>query len=123
MVSGVFGSTSMASATPTNLGSITLTPGIWMIYGQIYFNGTGNTTVAGGRLSISSTSATEDFTWSVFSPKLDPSANPTDYSLTLLRPDVVATTTTFYLVGYSIFTGGSMASLSPRGKFIAVRVG
>lgn len=110
---------SMTDSVATNYDSITLTPGTWLMYGQVYFNETGVSTLPQTRLSISDTSNTEDFAYSNFINH----GNTIDHSALIQRVVTISSSTTFYLVGRVAFTGGAMNMLADRSTFYGVRIG
>lgn len=112
--------TALVTATTANIASITLTPGVWQIFGQGYIDALAGTTLNRCRVSISSISATDDFS------HIDIdyiTVSDEDLALTNDRYVNISSSTTYYLTGYSNFTGGNAQILAARCKFYAVRVG
>ncbi|WP_137924659.1 hypothetical protein [Cupriavidus sp. 2SB] len=111
--------TSIASATPINLTSISLTAGDWDVTGSFAFfgnTGTVNTQIMGGVSTVSATLP-------AYPDRLNlPYSAPAVATLASGVPTVrvsVASTTTVYLIGYATFSGGTTDA---QGKIRARRV-
>lgn len=114
---GSLSSTAFTNNVAQTVGQIELPAGVWVITGSIYFNET-SSNVSGQRLSISQTDDTEDLENSTFlyAPSSDVTGRVTRYVN-------VSETTTFYLIGYCLFSSGGVAPLTARSSFYAVRAG
>ncbi len=114
---------SLSTATVTNVTSISLTPGSWLLSGNVNFNAAGATVVSGGvwAASFSTTSAT------LAVNGIEAQAFPGVLTTTSFRigvdlaatPINLTTTTTVYLVGEASFTAGTVAGY---GALLAIRV-
>jgi hypothetical protein len=109
----VFGSAiSLTTATPANLTSISLTAGDWDVRFLPYFAPAGATNVTQLLGSISTTSATEDFTPGRFNLYTQAAAVPGGVVSVAIPPIRVslAATTTIYAIVRGTFTVSTMTS-------------
>ncbi|RKP56363.1 hypothetical protein D7S86_08160 [Pararobbsia silviterrae] len=92
----------MTTNTPLNCQSVSLSPGIWLVWGNVVFSPASTTTTTSFYAGISTTSATFNTNAGqrIYGTTAAPTAN------ILAAPPLVvpiSTTTTVYLVGGSIF--------------------
>lgn len=109
------------SGTATNVGSLTLTKGIWMLYGKGYI-GTAGTTRGQANLSISTTSATHDSTNLIREANTANNNSAAFYWGTCMKY-VQTTGTTVYLVMDVTYTGSAPATVGSVMQFEAIRIG
>lgn len=115
----------LTNVTPANLTSISLTAGDWELSSVAVFGPSGTTSISNLLASISSTSATNNtanpgtFAINQFVPSAVLSSSfPPTLTIPSLRVSI-ASTTTYYLVGYSGFT---TSTLTGGGSIHARRV-
>ncbi len=119
-ITGSMSSPSLTTATAANAGSINLTPGTWDIRGQIYYGSLGASTICSlSRSSISSTSATVDFTNMSGGAS---SGAGLDFSNQVSRRVTITANTTYYLVAFLVFSVSTAAVTAGNGYLTATRV-
>jgi hypothetical protein len=111
----------LTTATPTNVGTISLTAGIWLVYAKGYLEVTSSTsTYTSAQVSVSTISATIDNTTRDLK---NLPVNSTDLTFT---PGILyvnnAAVSTVYLVASVTYTGGAIRFNGSNSEFIAVRV-
>lgn len=98
---------SLSTGTAADVTSITLTAGDWDVWGDIQFLSAATTTITSGSASISTTSATGDFTAGYFGNFNYPSGTVLGVSNTTAKAGVrrmtVSSNTTVYLVAFQTF--------------------
>lgn len=112
----------MVSATPKTITSITLTPGNWNIFGVVKFLGTTTTTMnqISGSTSPTTNTVDDDFGLSQIFPSFTPGSSAFNIGGPVpIRPVSISVSTTYYLVGYCVFTA---STLSGYGRITARRV-
>ena len=113
----------LTTGTATNVTSITLDPGQWLIYGDSQY--LTDSTVAINRVygSVSATSATVESPYInslVWSPAISPGSLGSAITNTIpQRVENIAISTTYYLVSYCLFSGGACKAW---GELKAVRL-
>jgi hypothetical protein len=104
---------SLTTQVAANITSISLTAGDWDVSSVFYMRPAATTTVVGQISSISTTSATADFTEGRFNHMRWASFAPGNNTMTNVLPPVrlsLASTTTVYLVGYADFGTSTMTA-------------
>jgi hypothetical protein len=113
-------SVSLTTATPTNISSISLAAGNWLIFGGVLFTGTGTTQATELFASINTVTATNTFTQGQCVR-----LRGTTYTDPLLGfplgplPVSLSGTTTYYLNAQATFT---VSTLTCSGKLYAIRL-
>jgi hypothetical protein len=109
------------SGTGYNLGQLTLTAGVWMVYCQMYCNAPGGSTKSLTAISLN-TSAAFSSQYSVNSSSTVVSAQE---SMFIARPFTTdgATNNIAYCYGFMSYTGGSPATTAANSAMWAVRIG
>lgn len=115
--------TTLATATPSNLGSLTLGPGIWLLGGVVDYVLTGATTIGfkGGTSAVSVTFGAQDTSVNV---PLIASVLTANYGQVLPRwvldTRTMSGSTTVYLIGSGTFSLGTVAAF---GTIDALKIG
>jgi len=118
-ISGSATSVSLSNATPTNITSISLTAGIWDVYGFAYIAPTGVNTLQA--VAINTNSATISGNQGIDYSEGNFSLTGSGYCQTVPRVRAtLGSTTTYYLVGQCNFSTGTCAA---NGRISATRVG
>lgn len=100
--------TSVTSNTPLNCASVTLTAGDWDVWGTLQFNPTGITSWGQFWASTNSTSATLGTNDNTFSLAATLVATSSARFQAPIARYSLASTTTVYLVGQALFSGGTV---------------
>jgi hypothetical protein len=95
---------SLTTVTPTNVTSISLTPGDWEVAGSFAFNPAGSTVLQAEDVGISTVSATFPAAPFLFFDNSAKAAGASDGGVVPTQRISVASTTTVYLVAYAAFT-------------------
>lgn len=108
ITTGTVGATNLTNGVLTDIGSINLTAGNWMLYGQIFFHNTTNVdTQAVGAVTTTSgnsfTGAVQGVTRMDTTPG---NVAGTDCGVNITQPVSIASTTTYYLKAFLSFTLG-----------------
>ncbi len=104
--------TSLTSATPTNITSLTLTAGDWYVWGNVYFNPSATGWTA-ALTCINTTSATLQTGPSTLLAQINPAAAAGMAQYNQIAPPQrvnVSSSTTVYLVGYMTFSSGTVSA-------------
>jgi hypothetical protein len=114
------GTVALTTATPTNVTSVSLPPGVHDVTGNVLFSPQAGDTMTAARVSISTTSATHAAApeYTDVGPVSVPAAGGMTATAFMQRIDLAATTTV-YLVATATHAGGTLNS---QGKIRAVRV-
>lgn len=118
-LTGTFLSPTYTTATAANMMSLSLTAGVWLVYGKSQ-TGTAGTTYTRFACSLNTTSATQNLK----SEAVDNyGSNDKDREVTPGPIYVnVSSTTTVYLVGTCTFTGAAPVSSTGYNELFAVRI-
>ena len=110
----------MATSTPTQVGSISLTAGNWLVYGTIAYNPTVSMTEMQAGINIASAAfTTPGVDWSAVNGFTSLTGN----AITITSPPItlsLAATTTYFLNGFGVCASGS---INAGGKIVAIRIG
>jgi hypothetical protein len=113
---------SLTTATPLNVTSINLTPGIWDISGICQYQGAG---VTGTEIELGISANSASFTGTnagdsnIQSPIVSTTNSPSNLVIPAFRVTTSAASTTYYLVAQATFTVGT---ISVAGRISATRV-
>lgn len=111
--------TSRSSGSAFNYGSVTLLPGVYLILGQGSVEGAGGSTPAAHLVSISTTSATSDT--AAIGSGFNNVSNSTSRAQ-VSRIVNISSSTTYYLVGTVVFSGGTQTSKQTTSYINAIRI-
>jgi hypothetical protein len=109
------------TATAINVGSLSLTPGVWQVFAKSMWSASsGATTATAYRVSISTTSATEHLPSGTI--VYSSSGIPDFYVAACPRVISTASSLTVYMVGLANYTGTAQPTDATKSQFYAVRI-
>ena len=114
---GLGSDVALTDSTDANLGSITLTAGVWLVYAHAFFNYAATSGNTYKYCSISETSATFDT-----DHMSQDTSNGVDSSTSHFRYMNLNSSTTVYAVCKTNFSAGTCSLTTSRSKFYAIRI-